>query len=47
VLPSFVASIPQKLGPEDISTMKTFGGRIRERVAQRRDEYRRLPKAAA
>jgi len=46
-LPSFAASIPQKLGSEDLSAMKTFGGRIRQRVAERREEYRRLPKAAA
>jgi glutathione S-transferase len=46
-LPSFVASIPQKLASEDLSAMKTFGSRIRERVAERREEYRRLPKAAA
>jgi glutathione S-transferase len=46
-LPSFVASIPQKLGPDDVGAMKIFGSRIRERVAERREEYRRLPKAAA
>jgi glutathione S-transferase len=46
-LPSFAASIPQKLGSEDLSAMKSFGSRIRERVAERRDEYRHLPKAAA
>ena len=46
-LPSFVASIPQKLGAADVSAMKTSGSRIRQRVAERREEYRRLPKAAA
>jgi glutathione S-transferase len=46
-LPSFVASIPRKLGPEDVGTMKAFGSHIRERVAERREEYRRLPKAGA
>jgi glutathione S-transferase len=46
-LPSFVASITQKLGADDLSAMKTSGGRIRQRVAERREEYRRLPKAAA
>ncbi len=40
-LPSFVASIPQKLGAEDFDSMKAFGGRLRERVAERREEYLR------
>jgi glutathione S-transferase len=46
-LPSFAASIPQKLGAEDFLAMKTFGSPIRQRVAERREEYRSLPKAAA
>jgi glutathione S-transferase len=46
-LPSFAASISKKLASEDFSAMKTFGSRIRERVAERREAYRRLPKAAA
>lgn len=46
-LPSFAASIPQKLTAEDLNFMKTFGTRIRERVAARLAEYRLLPKAAA
>lgn len=46
-LPSFASSIPQKLGPDDVAAMKTFGSHIRQRVAERRDEYRRLLKAAA
>ena len=46
-LPSFVASIPQKVGAEDVTAMKIFGSRIRPRVTERREEYRRLAKAAA
>jgi glutathione S-transferase len=38
-LPSFVASIPDKLGEKDFDDMKTFGSRIRGRVAARREEY--------
>lgn len=45
-LPSFVTAIPQWLKPDDVGAMKTFGGRIRDRVAERREEYRRMPKAA-
>ena len=45
--PSFAASIPQKLGTEDFSAMKKFGDRIRQRVAERREEYCRRPKATA
>lgn len=40
-LPSFVASIPEKLGKEDFDAMATYGGRLRERVAERREEYLR------
>jgi glutathione S-transferase len=47
MVPSFVTSIPQKVAPADVEAMKLFGGRIRSRVAERLEEYRRLPKAAA
>ncbi len=40
-LPSFVASIPEKLGKEDIDAMATSGARLRECVAERREEYLR------
>lgn len=40
-LPSFVASIPEKLGKEDFDAMATSGARLRERVAERREEYLR------
>src|SRR6185503_6270264 len=46
-LPSFVSSIPAKLGSEDFDAMKTFGARIRPRVAERRDEYLKLMRPAA
>jgi glutathione S-transferase len=46
-LPSFRASIPDKTTSDDVTFMKTFGSRIRERVAERREDYRRQPKAAA
>jgi glutathione S-transferase len=46
-LPSFIASIPEKVPPADFEAMKTFGGAIRRRVAERLADYRRLPKAAA
>ena len=46
-LPSFQASITHKTTDEDATAMKTSGGRIRERVRERRDEYRRMPKAVA
>jgi hypothetical protein len=46
-LPSFQASITHKTTDEDATAMKTSGGRIRERVRELRDEYRRMPKAAA
>jgi hypothetical protein len=32
---------------EDFASMKTFGSRICERVAERLEEYRRLSKATA
>jgi glutathione S-transferase len=44
-LPSFVASIPQKLPQEDFDAMQTFGGAIRPCVAARLKEYRSLLKA--
>jgi glutathione S-transferase len=37
--PSFVASIPDKVPAKDFDEMKMHGGRIRERVAARREEY--------
>ncbi len=46
-LPSFAASIPQKVPATDFEAMKTFGGAIRSRVADRLSEYRRLLKPAA
>ncbi|HVA11941.1 MAG TPA: glutathione S-transferase family protein [Stellaceae bacterium] len=46
-LPSFVASIPGKLSADDFGAMKKYGSAIRQRVTERRDEYRRLPKASA
>jgi ganglioside-induced differentiation-associated protein 1 len=46
-LPSFIASIPQKVPAADFDAMKKFGGAIRPRVAARLAEYRQLPKAAA
>jgi glutathione S-transferase len=46
-LPSFRASITQKTTDEDATAMKTFGSRIRQRVEERRAEYRRQPKATA
>ena len=47
VLPSFLAAIPHKTTAEDVAFMKTFGSCIRERVAERLDEYRSLLRAAA
>jgi glutathione S-transferase len=41
-LPSFVASIPDKVPAADFDAMKTFGSAIRPRVAERLAEYRRL-----
>jgi len=46
-LPSFVASIPEKVSAADFDAMKTFGRAIRPRVGDRLAEYRLLPKAAA
>jgi len=46
-LPSFIASIPAKVPAADFDAMKTFGSAIRPRVAERLEEYRHLPKAAA
>jgi len=46
-LPSYQAAIPLKLTDKDVSAMKTSGSRIRQRVAERREEYLRQPKAAA
>ncbi len=46
-VPSFIASIPEKLSSEDFASMKNSGTRLRERVAERLDEYRRMPKAQA
>jgi glutathione S-transferase len=45
-LPSFEASIPRKLSDQDVEVMKTSGNRLRQRVAERREEYLRQPKAA-
>lgn len=45
-LPSFVASIPDKVSAADFEAMKTSGSTIRARVAERLADYRRLPKAA-
>ena len=42
-----LAAITHKTTAEDLAFMKTFGSRIRERVAERLDEYRRLLRAAA
>lgn len=44
--PSFIASIPDKVPREDFEAMKTSGGEIRARVAERLAEYRRVAKAA-
>lgn len=38
-VPSFKAAIPDQLGPADVTAMRTFGGAIRDRVAERRAEY--------
>ena len=43
-LPSFKAAIPEKLTERDFTAMRTHGSAIRNRVAERRDEYRRQPK---
>ena len=39
-LPSFIASIPDKVPAVDFDAMKTFGSAIRSRVAERLAEYR-------
>ncbi|MGH7089567.1 MAG: glutathione S-transferase family protein [Stellaceae bacterium] len=41
-LPSFVASVPEKVPAADFDAMQTFGRAIRPRVAERLGEYRRL-----
>ncbi len=46
-LPSFIASIPEKVPAADFEAMKSSGGAIRARVADRLAEYRRSPKATA
>jgi glutathione S-transferase len=46
-LQSFVKSVPEKLGADDFSNMRSSGAAIRPRVAERRDEYMRLVKRAA
>ena len=46
-LPSFIASIPEKVPAADFTAMKNSGSAIRARAAERLAEYRRLPKAAA
>ncbi len=38
-LPSFKAAIEEQLSEADIVTMKTSGGKIRTRVAERRQDY--------
>jgi glutathione S-transferase len=37
--PSFVAAIPDMLTDNDVTEMRTFGSRIRDRVGERRAEY--------
>jgi glutathione S-transferase len=37
--PSFQAAVVAKLSDADVTAMKTFGGKIRDRVAERRAEY--------
>ena len=46
-LPSFEVAVPGKLGEADFTAMHDFGGKIRSRVAERRADYLRQPKAAA
>ena len=46
-LPSFLASITHKTSDEDVAAMKTFGSKIRARVAERREEYLRQMRIAA
>ena len=38
-VPSFKAAIPGKLSETDMTNMRTFGGKIRARVAERRADY--------
>jgi glutathione S-transferase len=38
-VPSFQAAVSAKLSDTDVAAMKTFGGKIRDRVAERRVEY--------
>ena len=44
-VPSFQASIPAKLTETDVANMRNFGSKIRDRVAERRLEYVRQPRA--
>ena len=44
---SFEKSIPANIKPNEFEEMKLHGGKIRERVAERRAEYLRQPKFAA
>lgn len=46
-LPSFRAAIPDRLAAADIESMRSFGSRIRDRVAARRDEFVRQPRFGA
>lgn len=44
---SFRISVPANIKPSEFDEMKSFGGKIRERVAERRADYLRQPKFAA
>jgi glutathione S-transferase len=46
-LPTFRAAIIDKTTPAEVEAMKTFGGRIRARVGEIREEFLRQPKATA
>jgi glutathione S-transferase len=46
-LPSFRAATFEKMSAGDFATMKTSGQKIRERVAERREDYLRHMRAAA
>ena len=46
-LPSFIASVPEKVPAADFEAMKKFGGALRPRVAERLGDYRRVMKVAA
>lgn len=37
--PSYLECVPGRLSDEDIATMNEYGGKIRDRVAERRQEY--------